>query len=109
MFNNKCFCEVCNKIETMRIEKETVVKEFNIGKIIYEKLIGICNCCNNKVYSLELAKKNKEELAIRLKEMEEEMKMLKLIQGAKTINFANLSNEEIEEEIEKMISKQNKK
>ena len=109
MFNNKCFCENCNRIETIRIEKEIVVKEFNIGKIRYEKLIGICSYCDNKVYSLELAKKNKEELASRLNDVEEEMKMLKLIQGAKTINFANLSNEEIEEEIEKMISKHNKK
>lgn len=109
MFNNKCFCEVCNKFEEIKIDRETIEKEFNIGKIKYEKLIGFCNSCNNEVYSLELAKKNKEELAGKIKDMEEEIKMLKLIEGASTINFSNLSNEEIEEEIEKMISRYNKK
>ncbi|WP_300384479.1 hypothetical protein [Clostridium sp.] len=109
MFDNKCFCESCNKLELFKIKKDVVEKEFNIGKIRYEKLIGFCNVCNNEVYSLDLFKKNKKELESKIRAMEEEMKMLKLIEGAKTINFANLSNEEIEQEIEKMILRYNKK
>lgn len=109
MFNNKSFCENCNKFKYIKIENQIIEKEFNIGKIKYKKLIGFCIVCNNEVYSLDLAKKNKEELANKIKAMEEEIKMLKLIEGARTINFSNLSNEEIEEEIEKMINRYNKK
>lgn len=109
MFNNKCFCEVCNKFQEIRIDKEIIEKEFNIGKIKYEKLIGFCIICNNEVYSLELAKRNKEELTNRIKAMEEEIRMLKLIEGANIINFSNLSNDEIEQEIEKIITRYNKK
>lgn len=109
MLNNKCFCENCNRFELIEIEKETIEKEFNIGKIEYEKLVGFCIVCGNEVYSLNLAKKNKEELANKIRVMEEKIRIIKLMEGTRTINFSNLNNEEIEQEIEKMINRYNKK
>ena len=54
MLDGKSFCEKCKKIQPIIIRRRKETKEFNIGKIIYNKLYGTCAICEEEVYSLEL-------------------------------------------------------
>lgn len=83
MLENKCFCEECNKIQEIKVKSYTESKDFNIGKITYEKLYGVCLSCGNEVYSVELSKKNKNELNKKIKELEDEVTILKIIKSNK--------------------------
>lgn len=84
MIENKCFCEKCRRIQPIIINSKIDTKEFNIGKISYNKLIGKCIICNEEVYSVELSKKNKTELSKKIKELEDEMTILKIMEDSKS-------------------------
>lgn len=102
MFNNKCFCEKCNKIEEMKIIKKYETKEFNIGKIKYKKLYGICTICNSEVYSINLNNKNKKEISNKIREIENEKIIINLFGNKDIVNNEN------SDLIKKLINKNNK-
>lgn len=101
MFNNKCFCEKCNKIENIKIIQKYEVKEFNIGKIKYKKLYGICNVCNSEVYSISLNDLNKKEILNKLKELESEKILIKIFNK----KIIDTNDKDL---IKKLINKNNK-
>lgn len=83
MLENKCFCEKCNKIQEIKVKSYTESKDFNIGKLTYEKLYGICMVCKNEVYSFELTNKNNITLSKKIKEFEDETTILRIIKNSK--------------------------
>lgn len=110
MIENKCYCEKCKKIQKIKVSSITESKDFNIGKITYNKLIGNCSICGEEVYSLELSKKNKIELSKKIKELEDEVTILKIIKDSKsgTLKFQE-GDEEILKDLEKILLVKNKK
>lgn len=59
MQQSRCFCEKCNKIQDIEVNSCKESKEFNIGKITYDKLYGKCLVCGNEVSPLNYLKKIK--------------------------------------------------
>jgi hypothetical protein len=104
MLENRCFCEKCKKIQQIKVSSVNENKDFNIGKITYNKLIGICDICGEEVYSLELSKKNKIELSKKIKELEDEVTILKIIEDSKSGSLkVKEGDEEILKELEKIL------
>lgn len=109
MLEKKCFCEKCKKIQPIIIRSKKEVKEFNIGKIIYNKLYGTCAICEEEVYSLELSKKNKIELEKKIKELEDELTILKIIEDNNSgLLGIEESDKELIKELEKILTNKNK-
>lgn len=109
MLENRCFCEKCNKIQNIKIDSYTEIKEFNIGKVAYNKLYGKCSVCNNEVYSSELSKKNKKEINKKIKELEDEVTILKIIESNKKGTLVLREDEkDILNEIKSILSKNKK-
>lgn len=109
MLEKKCFCEKCKKIQPIIIRSKNEVKEFNIGKIIYNKLYGTCAICEEEVYSLELSKKNKIELEKKIKELEDEITILKIIEDNNSGLLGIEENDrELIKELEKILTNKNK-
>lgn len=109
MLENKCFCEKCNKIQPIKVSSSIDSKEFNIGKISYNKLIGNCLICGDEVYSIELSKRNKIEIGKKIKELEEEMTILKTIEDSKSGSLKiKQGDEEFLKELENIILNKNK-
>lgn len=110
MIENKCYCEKCKRIQQIKVSSITESKDFNIGKITYNKLMGNCSICGEEVYSLELSKKNKIELSKKIKELEDEVTILKIIKDSKsgTLKFQE-GDEEILKDLEKILLMKNKK
>lgn len=109
MLENRCFCEKCNKIQNLKIDSCIESKEFNIGKVTYDKLYGKCSVCNNEVYSSELSKKNKKEINKKIKELEDEVTILKIIESNKKGTLVLKKDEEnLLNEIKNILSKNKK-
>lgn len=109
MLENRCFCEKCNKIQNLKIDSCIESKEFNIGKVTYDKLYGKCSVCNNEVYSYELSKKNKKEINKKIKELEDEVTILKIIESNKKGTLVLKKDEEnLLNEIKNILSKNKK-
>lgn len=109
MLENRCFCEKCKKIQQIKVSSIKENKEFNIGKVTYNKLKGICDVCGEEVYSLELSKKNKLELEKKIKELEDEVTILKIIEESKSGTLkVKEGDEEILKELEKILLGKNK-
>lgn len=109
MLENKCFCEKCKKIQPIITRRKKDIKEFNIGKITYNKLYGTCAICGSEVYSLELSNKNKIEMGKKIKELEDEITILKIIEDSNSgVLEIEESDKEFLEELEKIIIKKNK-
>ncbi|MGG7059701.1 hypothetical protein ACQPUY_00365 [Clostridium nigeriense] len=109
MIEDRCFCEKCRKIQPIRVISIKEHKDFNIGRITYKKLIGNCNICGGEVYSLELSKKNKIELSKKIKELEDEVTIFKIIENSKSGTLkVKEGDEEILKEIEKILLSKNK-
>ena len=105
MLENRCFCEKCNKIQSIEVNSYMETKDFNIGKITYEKLYGNCSVCGSEVYSSDLSKKNKDKMNKKIKELEDEVTILKILKGNKKGSFQlNESDNEILNEIENILS-----
>lgn len=98
MFNNKEFCEYCNKIQSINIIKTIEKKEYTIGLVEYEKYIGKCSCCNNLVYSYELNKKTEKNREKELKILQSSIKIEKLLNGKlkKDIEIINFQEDDME-------------
>lgn len=110
MQQSRCFCEKCNKIQDIEVNSCKESKEFNIGKITYDKLYGKCLVCGNEVYSFELSKKNKSEINKKIKELEDEVTILRIIEGNKKGNLIlENGDEELLNEIESILLNKNKK
>ncbi|NLL30711.1 MAG: hypothetical protein GX258_06620 [Clostridiales bacterium] len=110
MFNNRCFCETCNKIQPIytKLSKETV--ELNLGKMDYEKETGFCCVCGEEVYSIDIAKKNKKTFNTRLKEFEESYNLARLIETAAGGNLEIIDGkEDIVDKIQDILSRRNQK
>lgn len=104
MIENKCFCEKCKKIQYIKVIKSKDIKEFNIGKISYDKLKGLCLVCEEEVYSLELSKKNKIEINKKIKDLEEEVTILKIIKDNKSeVLKINDNDEELLKELQNIL------
>ena len=99
MVENRCYCEECKKIQTIIIKTKMCTKDFNIGTIEYNKLYGICSVCSEEVYSIELSKKNKIEISKKIKELEDEMTIFKIIEDSKleTLNLGEKDKKVIKE------------
>ena len=82
MTENKCYCERCKRIQFIIVRQKKEIKEFNIGKINYNKLYGTCSICGEEVYSLDLSKKNRIEINKKIKELEDEIKILRIIEDS---------------------------
>lgn len=109
MLDNKCFCEKCKKIQPIIIRRRKETKEFNIGKIIYNKLYGTCAICEEEVYSLELSKKNKIEIERKIKELEDEVTILKIIEDSNSgLLEIQESDKELIKELENILMNKNK-
>ena len=109
MLDNKCFCEKCNKMQSIKVSSSIESKEFNIGKISYNKLTGNCLICGEEVYSIELSKKNKIEIGKKIKELEDEITILKIIEDSKSGTLrVQQGDEEFLKELENIIHKRNK-
>lgn len=109
MIDNKCFCEKCNKIQPIKISSKIERKDFNIGKISYNKLNGKCLICNSEVYSIELSKINKLEMEKKIKELEDEITILKIIENSKISDLTiEGKDKEILKELENIILNKNK-
>jgi len=109
MLDNKCFCEKCKKIQQIIIRRKKESKEFNIGKITYNKLYGTCAICNEEVYSSKLSRKNKLELEKKIKELEDEITILKIIKDSNSgVLEIEESDKEFLKELEKIFINKNK-
>lgn len=109
MLDSKCFCEKCKKIQPIIIRRRKETKEFNIGKIIYNKLYGTCAICEEEVYSLELSKKNKIEIEKKIKELEDEITILNIIEDSNSgLLEIQESDKELIKELEKILINKNK-
>ncbi|MGG7143193.1 hypothetical protein ACQPVP_06970 [Clostridium nigeriense] len=109
MIEDRCFCEKCRKIQPIIVMSVTEHKDFNIGKISYKKLIGKCSICGVEVYSLELSEKNKIELNKKIKELEDEVTIFKIIENNKSGTLkVKEDDDEILKEIEKILLSKNK-
>lgn len=109
MLDSKCFCEKCKKIQPIIIRRRKETKEFNIGKIIYNKLYGTCAICEEEVYSLELSKKNKIELEKKIKELEDEITILSIIEDSNSgLLEIQESDKELIKELENILINKNK-
>lgn len=110
MQNSRCFCEKCNKIQDIEINSYKESKDFNIGTITYDKFYGKCSVCGNEVYSLELSKKNKNEINKKIKELEDEVTILRIIEGSKNGSLIlEKGDKELLNEIESILLNKNKK
>ncbi|MCI6693021.1 MULTISPECIES: hypothetical protein [unclassified Clostridium] len=109
MLDGKSFCEKCKKIQPIIIRRRKETKEFNIGKIIYNKLYGTCAICEEEVYSLELSKKNKIEIEKKIKELEDEITILNIIEDSNSgLLEIQESDKELIKELEKILINKNK-
>lgn len=109
MLENKCFCEKCKKIQPIITRRKIDTKEFNIGKITYNKLYGACAICGEEVFSLELSRKNKIELGKKIKELEGEITILKIIEDSNSRAWEiQEGDKEFLKELEKIMIKKNK-
>lgn len=107
---NRCFCEKCNKIQNIKVSSYKESKDFNIGKITYDKLYANCSVCDSEVYSLDLSKKNKSEINKKIKELEDEVTILRIIEGSKKGNLIlENGDKELLNEIESILLNKNKK
>ncbi|WP_411167725.1 hypothetical protein ACH36K_11265 [Clostridium sp. MB05] len=110
MLENRCFCEKCNKIQSIEVNSYMETKDFNIGKITYEKLYGNCSVCGSEVYSSDLSKKNKDKLNKKIKELEDEVTILKILESNKNGELRlKKGDKELLNEIENILSNKNKK
>lgn len=98
MFNNREFCEYCNKIQPINIIKSIEKKEYTIGSVEYEKYIGECSCCNKRVYSYELNKKTEENRNKELKILQSSIKIEKMLNGKlkKDIEIIDFQEDDME-------------
>ena len=109
MLENKCFCEKCKKIQPIIVRRKKEFKEFNIGKITYNKLYGTCAICEEEVYSMELSKKNKVEIGKKIKELEDEKTILKIIEDSNAgLLEIQESDKDLIKEIENILINKNK-
>lgn len=109
MLEKKCFCEKCKKIQPIIIRRKKETKDFNIGKVTYNKLYGTCAVCEEEVYSFELSKKNKLELEKKIKELEDELTILKIIEDSNSgILEIQESDKELIKELENILTNKNK-
>ena len=109
MLDSKCFCEKCKKIQPIIIRRRKETKEFNIGKITYNKLYGTCVICEEEEYSLELSKKNKIELEKKIKELEDEITILSIIEDSNSgLLEIQESDKELIKELENILINKNK-
>ncbi|MDV4151365.1 hypothetical protein R0131_10985 [Clostridium sp. AL.422] len=106
MLENRCFCERCNKIQPIIVRRKKDIKELNIGRITYNKLYGTCAICENEVYSIELSKINKIEMGKKIKELEDEVTILKIIEESNSGVLAiQDSDREFLKELENILKK----
>lgn len=109
MLYNKCYCEKCKKIQRMKINSYIDSKDLNIGKIKYNKLYGTCEVCNEEVYSVDLYKKNNIEIINKIKNLEEEITIKKIIDNIKVDkDELCIKNTQILDYIKEAITNKNK-
>lgn len=110
MFNNRGFCEYCNKINSINIIKSIEKKEYTIGLIEYEKYIGECSCCNKIIYSYELNRKTDENRNKELKILQSSIKIEKMLSGKlkKDIEIINFEENDLET-LKKFLKDKNKR
>jgi len=110
MFENRCFCEKCNKIQPIYINKSSETVELNLGKMKYEKEIGFCCVCGEEVYSIDLAEKNKRTFNRKLKEFEESFNITRLIEVAADGELEiTTEKEDLFDKIKDILSRKNEK
>lgn len=110
MLENRCFCEKCNKIQSIKVNSYMETKDFNIGKITYEKLYGSCSVCGSEVYSFDLSKKNRDKINKKIKELEDEVTILKILEYNKNGELKlKKGDKELLNEIESILSNKDKK
>ncbi|VYT63954.1 hypothetical protein [Clostridium tertium] len=109
MLYNKCYCEKCRKIQKMIVNSKKATKDLNIGKIEYNKLYGTCEICGEEVYSIDLNKRNNIEIINKIKELEEEIALMKIIDSIKVDkDELNIKNTKILDYIKESITNKNK-
>lgn len=92
---NRCFCEKCNKIQEIKENTCLDTKEFNVGKISYKKSYGTCRVCKTLVYSIYLSKKNTNRINKKLRELEQELMLLKVLEDSRN-GLIELTQDETE-------------
>lgn len=110
MFNNKGFCEKCKKLQLINITIFNEKKSYTIGEIKFEKYVAHCSICNSKIYSYELNKKSEENRERELKNLQNSIKIKKILNGElkKDITIINFNEEDIET-IKKILKDKNKR
>lgn len=110
MFNNRGFCEFCNKIQSIRIITSIEKKEYNLGSIEYEKYNGECSVCNKIIHSYELTKKSDENRNKELHLLQSSIKIEKILNDElkKDIKIIDFKEEEIDK-IKNFLKDKNKR
>ena len=111
MFNNKCFCENCNKIKPINVISNIEKKEYTIGIIQYESYYGECSVCKEKVYSYELTQKNEENKKKEINILQGSLKIEKILNSKlnKDVEIINLNEEDGMEVLKKFLKDKNKR